>query len=269
MKRIGFIDYYMSEWHANNYPKWMVEAGAAHGEEVTVAYAYAEVDVSPVDGRTTDEWCEAFGAERCASVAELCEKSDYIVILAPSNPECHLRLAEAALPFGKPTYIDKTFSPDGATADAIFALAEKHGVPLFSASSLRYASELQGLSAPTSLAVFGGGDDLGEYIVHQLEMIVMLMGTDYVDFAIEKTAVGYDGSVIFRDGRVATLHQEPGIPFAVRADGVDIPIKSRFSALLAADVTRAFLEGDVPVPKAETLAIMHLRDGMLRKVGLL
>lgn len=268
MKKIGFIDYYLSEWHANNYPKWMVEAGAAHGEEIKIAYAYAEVDVSPVDGRTTAEWCEAFGAEQCASVAELCEKSDYIVILAPSDPDCHLRLAEAALPFGKPTYIDKTFSPDGQTADAIFALAEKYNVPLFSASSLRYASELQGLT-PTSLAVFGGGNDLGEYIVHHLEMIVMLMGTDYVDFTIEKTDVGYDGSVTFRDGRVATLHQEPGIPFAVRADGVDIPIKSRFSALLAADVARAFLEGDVPVPKAETLAIMHLRDAMLRKVGLL
>lgn len=268
MKKIGFIDYYMSEWHANNYPKWMVEAGAALGEEIKIAYAYAEVEVSPVDGRTTDEWCAAYGAERCATVAELCEKSDYVVILAPSNPECHLRLADAALPFGKPTYIDKTFSPDGATADAIFALAEKYNVPLFSASSLRYAAELQGLT-PTALAVFGGGDDLGEYIVHQLEMIVMLMGTDYTAFSIEKTEKGYDGSVTFRDGRVATLHQEPGIPFAVCADGVDIPIKSRFSALLATDVVRAFLQGDVPVPKAETLAIMHLRDAMLRKVGLL
>lgn len=25
MKKIGFIDYYLSEWHANNYPIWIKE----------------------------------------------------------------------------------------------------------------------------------------------------------------------------------------------------------------------------------------------------
>ena len=23
MKKIGFVDYYISEWHANNYPGWI------------------------------------------------------------------------------------------------------------------------------------------------------------------------------------------------------------------------------------------------------
>ena len=26
MKKIGFVDYYISEWHANNYPLWIKEA---------------------------------------------------------------------------------------------------------------------------------------------------------------------------------------------------------------------------------------------------
>ena len=119
MKKIGFIDYYISEWHANNYPKWISEASERLGEDFKVSYAWAELDVSPVDGVTTDEWCEKFGAEKCETLAELCEKSDVILLLAPSNPEKHLQYAKAVLPYGKTTYIDKTFAPDLATAEEI------------------------------------------------------------------------------------------------------------------------------------------------------
>ena len=29
MKKIGFIDFFLDEWHANNYPKWIRQASAA------------------------------------------------------------------------------------------------------------------------------------------------------------------------------------------------------------------------------------------------
>jgi hypothetical protein len=45
---------------------------------------------------------------------------------APSTPETHLELCQAVLPFGKATYVDKTFAPDLATAREIFALADQH-----------------------------------------------------------------------------------------------------------------------------------------------
>ena len=90
MISIGFVDYYLSEWHANNYPAWIAEAAAASGEEYKIAYAWAEFDKSPVDGITTDEWCARYGAQKCNTLDELCELSDVIVILAPSNPETHL-----------------------------------------------------------------------------------------------------------------------------------------------------------------------------------
>ena len=142
-KKIGFVDLYISEWHANNYPVWMREIAEKLGYGYEIAYAYAEEDVSPVDGRTTAEWCEQFGVTACATIGELCEKSDCIVILAPSNPEAHLRLAAAVLPYGKRTYIDKTFAPNYEEAAAIFALADQYGTQCFSTSALRYASELE------------------------------------------------------------------------------------------------------------------------------
>ena len=120
MKRVGFIDYYIGESHANNYPGWFKEICEKSGLDYGVAYVWAELDVSPVTGETTDEWCAKTGAVRCETMKELCEKSDVIVVLAPSNPEKHLGYAQAVLPYGKRTYIDKTFAPNLPTAQEIF-----------------------------------------------------------------------------------------------------------------------------------------------------
>ena len=109
MKKIGFVDYYISEWHANNYPAWIKEVCQKMGAQYQIAYAWAELDVSPEDNISTAEWCAKYGIERCMTLKELCEKSDCILVLAPSNPEKHLAYAEEVLKYGKRTYIDKTF----------------------------------------------------------------------------------------------------------------------------------------------------------------
>ena len=64
MKKIGFVDYYISEWHANNYPDWIKSLGCNY----EVAYVWAELDVSPVDGVTTAQWCDKFGAIPCKTI---------------------------------------------------------------------------------------------------------------------------------------------------------------------------------------------------------
>ena len=120
MKKIGFIDYRIDEWHANNYPGWIKTAA----EDMKLAYAltYAYATENKPDGLTTEEWCQKFGAEKCETIDEICQKSDVLLVLAPSNPETHLAFAKAVLPYGKPTYIDKTFAPDTATACRLLPL---------------------------------------------------------------------------------------------------------------------------------------------------
>ena len=164
MKKIGFVDFYISEWHANNYPTWIKEAGEKLGVEYQVSYAWAEREISPLDGVSTDEWCEKMGVEHCQSLSELCEKSDVIVILAPTNPEKHLEYAKAVLPYGKRTYIDKTFAPNLEIAKEIFAIGEKHGTPFFSSSALRYSDELAELKDAKNIVLNGGGSNLEEYL---------------------------------------------------------------------------------------------------------
>ena len=94
MFKLGFIDYYLDEWHANNYPAWIREAS---GGEVEVAYAYGKID-SPLGGLSTAAWCEKFGIDRCAGIEELVEKSDGLIVLSPDNCEMHEVLCTAPLP---------------------------------------------------------------------------------------------------------------------------------------------------------------------------
>ena len=172
MKTIGFVDYYISEWHANNYPQWIKEESEKLGENFVVKYAWAELDKSLVDGVTTEEWCNKFGVEKCNTIGELCEKADYILVLAPSDLDKHLGYAKEVFKFKKNTYIDKTFAPDYKTAKEIFDLAEKYGVKFFSSSALRYSNELDLLPETNNIITHGGGGNLDEYIIHQIEMIV-------------------------------------------------------------------------------------------------
>ena len=54
MIKVGFIDYYLDEWHANNYVHMLHDYSNG---EVEAVYAWAEID-SPEGGLTTDAWCE-------------------------------------------------------------------------------------------------------------------------------------------------------------------------------------------------------------------
>ena len=266
MKKIGFVDYFISEWHANNYPAWIERICGEMGLDYKVSYAWAEMDVSPVDGVSTDEWCEKFGVKRCLSIAELAERSDYILILAPSNPEKHLEYAKVALKFGKRTYIDKTFTESPDAADEIYALSEKYGAPIFSSSALRYATELDELGSVTELCTTGGGRDINEYIIHQVEMIVKKLGVGFLD--VKATAQGENTvfDIFYPDNRRARMifGEKLGFTAAGNTDGSSpIQIKSPFFEGLISDILRFYSSGEVSFDKKETLEAMRLREAAI------
>jgi len=269
MKKIGFVDYFISEWHANNYPAWIDRIAAEMGVDYKVAYAWAELETSPVDGLTTAEWCEKFGAEPCATIDELCEKSDVIVILSPSNPETHLRYAEAVLKHGKRTYIDKTFAPDSAVAKEIFALGEEYGTPFFSTSALRYATELDAVDSPDSLLVTGGGSNLPEYFIHLGEMVVKKMGAVK---CVKATANGSQWIIQAKtaSGKDATMIWGASMPYGayMTKSGKETwkSLKSPFFDGLIADMLNFFETGKASFDCAETLEVMALRDAALAAV---
>lgn len=267
MKKIGLVDYYISEWHANNYPVWISELCEKEGYDYKITYAYAERDISPVTGESTDEWCARMGVTKCDSIDEVCEKSDYIIILAPSNPEKHLGYAKAVLKYGKRTYIDKTFAPDYPTAKKIFELSEKYGAPFFSTSALRYATELDGLRGADNLLITGGGSNLPEYAVHQIEMAVTLLDSAPLALKLEKQGCQYVARVKFDGAKQVTMTYSPSLPFTVCATVGEREeyreITSDFFKVLMVDIINFFETGKTSFDTKQTLDVMKIRGGII------
>lgn len=200
MIKIGFIDYFLDEWHANNYPKFIAQQ---FGDEFKVAYAYAEKDKE--GGLTTDEWCEKFGVERCNTIAEVVEKSDCIIVLSPDNPERHLDLCREPLASGKRVYVDKTFALTKDIAKEIVANGEANNTPFFSTSALRFANELAEVPREGICFINSRGPGrFDTYAIHQIEPIVVLMGSEVK--RIMSVGSGYETMVIeFSNGRRAVM----------------------------------------------------------------
>ena len=269
MKKIGFVDYYISEWHANNYPAWLSQANDELGLDYELCYCWAMEEISPVDGVSTDEWCENMGVTRCATVEELCEKCDGILILAPSDPQTHLQLAKAVLPFGKPTYIDKTFAPDFYTAQEIFAIADKYNTPIFTSSALRYASELEKFESSQNITLLGGGSNFEEYAIHLVEMAVVLFKDGFKKVKVESQDVGRICRIAFNDGKLATILFAPGLPHAINGQLAEndycfeTVCSETFPSLLK-DVLKLFEYKTIPFDSRQTLTVMSVRDALLK-----
>lgn len=267
MKTVGFIDYYLDEYHANNYPKWLNEVSNG---ELVVKYAYAKID-SPIGGMTTDEWCEKYGIQRVDTIEELIEKSDCLNVLSPDNPEMHEELCELPLKSGKRVYIDKTFAETKASAEKIFAVAEEHGTPCFSASALRFATEYADIdkNEVAGLVSMGPGM-LSNYSIHQIEPIVALMGPDALRVRFTGTEKHPAAVIEYKDGRVAHFsHHGWDCPFAMTIDMKDgttkrVDVKSDYFNLFVKSMADFFMGAEPTVSHADTIGVIALREAVIK-----
>ena len=263
MKRIGFIDYYLDEWHANNYPRWIHEAT---GGGMEVCYGYGLIDAPKPGRRTNEVWCREMNIERCGSIEEVIEKSDYLVVLSPDNAELHECLCQLPLRSGKPTYVDKTFAPDAEIAQRIFDIANASGTPCYTTSSLRFADSYQALRGkPIDAIASWGPGNLETYSIHQLEPLMMMMGVEARAVLFTPGKDWYNLVIDFVDGRKATVTgMAGGSPFSMNVatpEGNKVlrvdsePFWDHFTQVLV----RFFETGEPPVSQQETMAIMRVR----------
>lgn len=267
MKTIGFIDYYLDEWHANNYPKFFSEAS---GGEMRVKYAYGKID-SPIGGRTNQQWCRDQGIELVGSIEEIIERCDCINVLSPDNPEMHEELCEMPLKSGKPVYVDKTFAETRASAEKIFEIAESHGTPCFSASALRFAAELDQVdkSAVTGIVSVGPGL-LDNYSIHQIEPIICLMGPEVARVQFTGTQALPAVTMEFKDGRRAHFsHHGWDCPFTLDLDlaGGGFARKelvSDYFSLFMKSMLDFFNGGPEVVAHKDTIAVIAAREAAIK-----
>ena len=260
MKKLGFIDLFIDEWHANNYPAWIKTA--RRGTEFELAYAWEK---APQNGRPLEKWCADFGVTPLKSMEEVVEKSDAVFVLAPSNPEVHRELAEIPLKSGKPVFVDKPFAPSKADAEAMFELAAKHNTPLMSSSALRFSTELDAYRnkpGTTYMETTCAGRSFWEYSIHQIEMIVSVLGTGAKRIRqcgandVEHMVIQYE------DDRRASVTYTPNAPFTTRLvhEGKMIvnPQCSDFFPILLSEILDFFATGKSPIDTAQTIEIAAL-----------
>lgn len=259
MKKIGFIDYYLKEWHADNYPSWIKQASNG---EMEVAYAYGLID-SPHGTQTNKDWALEHNIELCQSIEEVIEKSDYLIVLSPDNSEMHWELCQLPLRSKKPTFVDKTFAPTAKIAQDLITLAKENGTPLFSSSALRFSNELSGIDKDKIdyISSIGSGK-LQIYLIHQVEPIIKLMGTDVERVLCTGTDITPAFSVQFKSGKTASITMLCDAPFAMDINYNDgktnrILEMTNFFPNFMVDLVRFFKEEKSSFCSCETLAVIN------------
>ncbi len=274
-KRIGYVDLNLENFHANVYLKILRDDLRDRG--FTVAGCWGKLTAEGQAWATKNQvpWCD--------SVAALAAQVDYLAVLAPSNPEVHLELCELALPCGKPTYVDKTFAPDLATAEKIFALADQHGVVMQTSSALRYTEAqeyVKSVGGPAQvqhMVTWGGGRSFGEYAIHPVELCISCMGPD-VRSLLRRGDRDEGASQLllnFAGGRTAVVnvYTQANTPFmaTVTTEKVTkhIPVDTgKIFVNMAKAMLDLFEQRKANIDRQESLAIRRVLDAAMRPQAL-
>jgi predicted dehydrogenase len=266
-KRIGFVDDDLDNFHANTYLSAMRGPLASRGWEV--------VGATGLQAEKSAAWAAEKGVAYFETVADLAAAVDVIAILAPSTPETHEALAAQVLPHGKTTFIDKTFAPDTAAAERIFALADSNRVAVQSTSALRTTAiqtQLDELEGPlVNLGVWAGGASFAEYGVHPVEIAVSCLGPEVERLTVAGAELHPTIAIEFSRGRVATIDFNS----AEYAPFVAMLTTERWSQHVVVDDKRLFIDaaaaildffdaGQPLVLREETLAVMRILDAAKR-----
>ena len=269
MKRIGLVDYFLDEYHAHEAFKSLKRYNEEHNSDWQIYAAYGEIDNA--GGITNGEFCAQHGIKRALDIAELVAEVDGIMILAPDNSEKKEEYAMAVMSFAnKPVFMDKTFTDSYASAVRIFDKAAETKTPLYSSSSLRFASELVGFDSCKSVLAFGSGVDMVDYAVHYLEIAISCMGVGISCVRWEARGEQEWVHLTYGDGRQATLVISMGEyldfhVFLADKNGTtrNLPIASPIFYNQMQDIVRFFETGVASFDKAETLELMKARDAIL------
>lgn len=265
-KRIAFVDYNLENFHANKYLELLRGDVAGRGFEVSVCTGMQKNECK--------EWARKNNVPYVDEIQDIADNCDYIMVLAPSNPEVHLELAEQVLPLKKVTYIDKTFAPDTKTAEKIFALADQHRVPVTTSSALRYTDEVHGYADKVGRAnirhmqAWGPGRTFEEYGIHPTEMVISVMGPEVEKVMVVTPEPHVHLVLLLSGGRTADIFVYTGgyaCPYAAmltthketsyQAVNAGTIFKNQVNAILD-----FFETGKENIDRRETLVIRRILD---------
>jgi predicted dehydrogenase len=163
------------------------------------------------------EQLRGYGVKIVGSIADLLDQVDAVLIESVDG-QMHVERTLPVIEAGLPVFVDKPFTTNTTDASRIIEAAETRGVPLTSASALRYALEVQAVkNQPSDVGPIRGVDTYGpanlhprnpglfHYGVHAVEMLYTLMGTGCQSVSCFFTQ---DAEVVvgeWADGRLGTV----------------------------------------------------------------
>ncbi len=242
------------------------------GYRVVAAYPKGSEDIESSVSKIPEytDAVRALGVEIVDSIEDLLERVD-AVMLETNDGRPHLAQARLVIEAGKPLFIDKPVAGSLADAIAIYRLAEEHGVPVFSSSSLRYTSkalavrdgsigEVVGADTYSPATLEPHHPDFFWYGIHGVELLYTVMKTGCKSVRRVHT-VDTDIVVgLWADGRVGTvrgtrtgLHSYGGTAFGRQANQEIGPYEG-YGGLVAA-IVEFFRTGVSPVSVEETIEI--------------
>ena len=255
------------------------------GAKVVAAFKGGSPDIPTswdrVD-RYTKTLVEDYGVKLYPSIEELCQNVDAI-LLESVDGRPHLKQAIPVIKAGLPLFIDKPVAGSLKDAVAIFDLAKKHKVPLFTSSSLRFAK--------STLAVRGGligkvshcethspsplephHPDLFWYGIHGVESLFTVMGSECISVKRGKTE---DGKIEVKgkwtDGRTGIFREGKGYGGkAIGKKGESEVGKFDGYAPMIQEIVTFLKTGKPPVTPEESIAIyafMEAADESKRRNG--
>ena len=240
--------------------------------EVVAAYPYGSKTIQSSYERIPGyiEEVKKHGVEITSSIAELLDKVD-CVMLETNDGRIHLEQAMEVFKSGKICYIDKPIGATLGQAIAIYEMAEKYNVPIFSSSALRYSPQNQKLRNGEFGKILGADcysphkvepthPDFGFYCIHGVETLYTLMGTGCE--SVNRMS-SQDADVVvgrWKDGRIGTfrgIKEGPAI-----YGGTAYTPKGSIAAggyegykVLLDQILTFFKTGVAPISKEETIEI--------------
>src|SRR5690606_353832 len=159
-KRVGIIG--LDTSHSIAFAKALNAAtpdAALKGYRIIAAYPYGSRDIESSAKRIAGYTQEisTLGIEIVDSIADLLKKVDH-VLLETNDGRLHLEQAIPVIDAGKTLFIDKPMAASYRDAKKIFEYARKKRIPVFSASSLRYAEHIKEITEVKSIGDVTGAD---------------------------------------------------------------------------------------------------------------
>jgi len=226
-----------------------------------------------------------YGVKICDSIDEVVSQVDAIMIENVDGRK-HLEIARVVFPSGKPVFIDKPYAGTLGQGIEIMRLARTHGVPCFSASSLRFATAVQQLTPEQkkemrAVMTFSPCEiephhpDLFWYGIHGVEMLYEIVGTGCESVSRMHTPKGDMVTGRWADGRLGIFfgYREAKADYGYKVIGEKGVINEDFKAdyvQLVREIVTFFQTRRAPVSleeSVEVLAFMEAADESKRRGG--